>query len=102
MGSVNRADFAKIQNEVLEKNGDAFLARLFNRIPEEYIGVISSKDDAAPKIEQLKKFRSLRCQHFDLLLQLDSLTKQTEELETKDAAQISCLKAKKLIDSKEF
>ncbi len=121
--SVIRADFAQIQNEVLEKNGfsirvdhrtlnaqkedaekngDAFLARLFNRIPEEYIGVISSKDDDDHKIEQLKKFRSLRRQHFDLLLHLDSLTKQTEELETKDAAQISCLYAKKFVDSKEF
>ena len=60
--SILRADFAKIQNEVLakngfsirvdhrtlkaqkeeaEQNGDTSLARLFNRIPEEYIGVIS-------------------------------------------------------------
>ena len=121
--SVIRADFAQIQNEVLEKNGfsirvdhrtlkaqkeeaekngDDFLARLFNRIPEKYIGVISSKDDDDPKIEQLKKFRSLRRQHFDLLLHLDSLNKQTEELETKDAAQVSCLNAKKFVDSKEF
>ena len=121
--SLIRADFAKIQNEVLEKNGfsirvdhrtlkaqkeeaeknrDAFLARLFNRIPEEYIGIISSKDDADHKIEQLKKFRALRHQHFNLLLHLDSLTKQTEELETKDAVQSSCLYAKKIVDSKEF
>ena len=121
--SVIRSDFAKIQNEVLakngfsirvdhrtlkaqkeeaEKNGDTFLARLFNWIPEEYIGVISSKYGDQSKIERLKKFRALRRQHFDLLLHLDSLTKKTEELESKDTAQISCLKAKKLIDSKEF
>ncbi len=63
---VLRANFAQIQNEVLERNGfsirvdhrslkakkedaerngDTFLARLFSRIPEEYIGVISYKDD---------------------------------------------------------
>ena len=62
--SVLRPDFAQIQNEVLkkngfsirvdhrtlqtqkeevEKNGDSFLARLFSRVPEEYVGVISCK-----------------------------------------------------------
>ena len=92
----------KAQKDDSEKNGDTFLARLFNRIPEEYIGIISSTDDENPKIEQFKKFRSLRQKHFDLLLQLDSLTKQKEESETKDTAQVSCLNAKKLIDSKEF
>ena len=121
--AIIRADFAKIQNEVLErngfsirvdhrtlkaqkeeaaKNGDTFLARLFNRIPEQYIGVISSKDADDPKVEQLKKFRSLRKQHFELIMKLDSLTKETEELETKDAAQISSTNAKKFIDIKEF
>ena len=121
--AVIRADFAAIQNEVLErngfsirvdhrtlkaqkeeaaKNGDTFLARLFNRIPEQYIGVISSKDADDPKVEQLKKFRSLRKQHFELIMKLDSLTKETEELETKDAAQISSTNAKKFIDIKEF
>ena len=60
-----RADFAHIQNAVLEqngfsirvdhrtlqaqkeeaeRNGDSSLARLFSRVPEEYIGVISSQD----------------------------------------------------------
>ena len=58
-----RADFANIQNEVLEQNGfsirvdhrtleaqkeeaeqngDSSLARLFSRVPEKYIGVIPS------------------------------------------------------------
>ena len=121
--AILRADFAKIQNAVLErngfsirvdhrtlkaqkeeaeKNGDTFLARLFNRIPEQYIGVISSKDDDDPKIASLKNFRSLRKQHFDLIMKLDSLTKETEELETKDAAQFSSTNAKKFIDSNEF
>ena len=60
-----RADFAHIQNAVLEqngfsirvdhrtlqaqkeeaeRNGDSSLARLFSRVPEEYIGVISCQD----------------------------------------------------------
>ena len=61
-----RADFAQIQNAVLEQNGfsirvyhrslqaqkeeaeqngDTFLARLFSRVPEEYVGVIFCKEN---------------------------------------------------------
>ena len=121
--SVLRADFAQIQNDILEKNGfsirvdhrtlkaqkeeaerngDTFLARLFNRIPEKYIGVISCKEEENPQLERLKEFRSLRQRHFDLIFKIDSLTKETEELDTKDAVQNSSVKAKKFIDSQEF
>ena len=122
--SILRADFAKIENEVLEKNGfsirvnhrtlksqkeeaeqrngDTFLARFFNRIPEKYIGVISCKEEENPQLERLKEFRSLRQRHFDLILKIDSLTKESEELDTKDAVQNSSIKAKKFIDSQEF
>ncbi|MBR6012825.1 MAG: MobA/MobL family protein, partial [Selenomonadaceae bacterium] len=118
-----RADCAKIQNEVLEKNGfsirvdhrtlkaqkeeaerngDTFLARLFNRIPEKYIGIISCKENDDPQLAKLREFRQLRQKHYDLILKTDSLTKEAEELETKDAVQISSTKAKKLIDSEQF
>lgn len=121
--SVLRADFAKIENEVLakngysirvdhrtlkvqkeeaEKNGDSSLARLFNRIPEEYIGVISCKEDTDPKFERLKKFRSLRNQHFDFIFKADSATKEIEELETKDEVQKALIKARNFITSEEF
>ena len=118
--TILRADFAEIQNEVLarngfsirvdhrtlkaqkaetESNGDTFLARLFSRIPEKYIGVISCQEDDNPKLERLRKFRALRKQQFELVMKLDALTKDTEELETKDAVQVSSVKAKKLMDS---
>ena len=121
--SVLRADFAQIQNAVLEKNGfsirvdhrtlqaqkeeaekngDIFLARLFSRVPEEYVGVISCKEDDDPKVERLKEFRDLRKQHFDLVMKMDAIAKEKEELETKDAVQISTTKAKNLTDSQEF
>lgn len=121
--SVLRADFAQIQNDVLaqngfsirvdhrslkaqkeeaERNGDSFLARLFNRIPEEYIGVISCKDDDNEQLERLKHFRNLRKQHFDLLMQIDALSTQADELKAKDAAQSSSTNAKKFIDSPDF
>jgi len=121
--SEMRADFAQIQNEVLErngfsirvdhrslkaqkeeaeKNGDTFLARLFSRIPEEYVGVISCKENDDEKVERLKEFRSLRKQHFDLVMKIDAIAKETDELETKDAVQISSTAAKSLMDSKEY
>ena len=118
-----REDFAKIQNEVLAKNGfsirvdhrtlkaqkeeaeqkgDSSLARLFNRNPEEYIGVIACKENEDPKFERLKKYRELRNQHFDLIFKNDSAVKEIEELETKDAVQISTVKAREFITSDEF
>ena len=121
--TVLRADFAQIQNEILEqngfsirvdhrtlqaqkeeaeKNGDTFLARLFSRVPEEYVGVISCKDNDDEKVERLKEFRSLRKQHFDLVMKMDAIAKEKEELETKDAVQISTTKAKNLTDSQDF
>jgi len=121
--SVLRADFAQIQNEVLERNGysirvdhrslkaqkeeaerngDTFLARLFSRVPEEYVGIISCKEEDDEKIKRLREFRSLRKQHFDLVMKFDAIAKEKEELETKDAVQVSSTEAKKLTDSPEF
>ena len=121
--SVLRTDFAQIQNEVLKKNGfsirvdhrtlkaqkanaeqrgDKFLAKLFDRVPEKYVEDIFGKEDDDPKILRLKKFRELRQQHFDLILKMDLLTKESEELDIKDDVQNSSVNAKKLIDSKEF
>ena len=86
-----RADFANIQNAVLEQNGfsirvdhrtlqaqkeeaernaDSSLARLFSRVPEKYIGVISCQNYEEPRLERLKIFRRLRKRHFDLELSL--------------------------------
>ena len=118
-----RANFEEIQNEVLsrngfsirvdhrslkaqkeeaEQNGDTFLARLFSRVPEKYIGLISCLEDDDPKLERLRKFRNLRKQHFDLVMKLDAMTKEAEELEVKDAVQQSSTKAKSLMDSEEY
>ena len=121
--SVLRADFAQIQNEVLKRNGfsiqvdhrtlqaqkeeaqkkgDTFLARLFSRVPEKYIGVISCQEVNEPRLEHLKEFRALRTRHFDLVMQIDELTKEADELEIKDAVQLASTHAKALMDSKEY
>ncbi len=118
-----RADCAQIQNDVLEqngfsirvdhrsllaqkadaeRNGDSFLAKLFDRIPEKYIGMISCKENDDPKLERLKKFRDLRQQHFDLVLKMDALTQETNELDIKDDIQTASINAKHLLESKLF
>ena len=118
-----RADFANIQNAVLEqngfsirvdhrtlqaqkeeaeKNGDSSLARLFSRVPEKYIGVISCQDYEEPRLERLKIFRGLRERHFDLVMKLDASTKEADELEIKDDVHFVSSQIKALIKSKEY
>ena len=118
-----RADFAQIQNAVLEKNGfsirvdyrtlqaqkeeaehngDSSLARLFSRVPEKYIGVISCQDYEEPRLKRLKIFRGLRERHFDLVMKLDASKKEANELEVKDDAQFVSFRIKSLMESKEY
>ena len=118
-----RADFANIQNAVLEqngfsirvdhrtlqaqkeeteRNGDSSLARLFSRVPEKYIGVISCQNYEEPRLERLKIFRGLRERHFDLVMKLDASTKETDELEVKDDVHFVSSRIKALIKSKEY
>ena len=73
-----REDFARIQNEVLEKNGysirvdhrtlktpkidveqcgDKFLAKVFDRMPEEYIGILSTHGNEG-QVSDLKNIRA--------------------------------------------
>ena len=118
-----RADFANIQNAVLEQygfsirvdhrtlkaqkeeaeqNGDSSLARLFSRVPEKYVGVISCQNYEEPRLERLKIFRGLRERHFDLVMKFDASTKETDELEIKDDLQFVASRIKALIESKEY
>ena len=118
-----RADFANIQNAVLEQNGysirvdhrsleaqkeeaeqngDSSLARLFSRVPEKYIGVISCQNYEEPRLERLKIFRGLRERHFDLVMKLDASTKEADELEIKDDVHFVSSQIKALIELKEY
>ena len=118
-----RADFAQIQNAVLEQNGfsirvdhrtlqaqkeeaehkgDSSLARLFSRVPEKYIGVISCQNYEEPRLERLKIFRGLRERHFDLVMKLDASTKEADELEVKDDVHFVFSSLKSLIESREY
>ena len=90
-----RADFARIQNEVLAKNGfsirvdhrslkvqqseavehgNDFLAKVYKRMPESYIGIISA---------HVKRFRKNVQSRQHSLFQDDMHKKMAEEEETK-------------------
>ena len=90
------------QKEEAERNADSSLARLFSRIPEKYIGVISCQNYEEPRLERLKIFRGLRERHFDLIMKLDASTKETDELGVKDDVHFVSSRIKALIESKEY
>ena len=93
-----RADFAQIQNEVLEQNGfsirvdhrtlkaqqveaekhgDDFLSQVYKRMPESYIGVVSAHEGDGLS-EEIKKYRE-RNQQKKHSLFLDDLKHKSDE-----------------------
>ena len=98
-----RADFARIQNEVLAKNGfsirvdhrslkaqqseaaergNEFLARVYKRMPESYIGIISAHE-ADGLATDVKRFREKVQSRQHSLFQDDVKKKTAEEEKTK-------------------
>lgn len=101
-----REDFARIQNEVLEKygysirvdhrtlkaqkidaeqRGDKFLANVFNRVPEEYIGVTPIHCDEG-EISDLRHTREIYQKKFEELFRQDFREKATLEEEVRELA----------------
>lgn len=98
-----RKDFARIQNEVLakngfsihvdhrtlkaqqetaEKDGDAFLATLYKRIPESYVGILPVQEENETS-RVLKRYRrNVQSKQHELFL-ADLHQKMAEEFETK-------------------
>ena len=98
-----REDFARIQNEVLEKNGysirvdhrslntqqveaenhgDAFLAKVYKRAPESYIGIVPAHEGDS-RGANVKRYRKIIQEKQSSLFQNDLKQKETEEAETK-------------------
>lgn len=98
-----REDFARIQNEVLAKNGfsirvdhrslkaqqseaaergNDFLAKVYKRMPESYIGIISAHEDNGLATD-VKRFREKVQNRQHSLFQDDVKKKTTEEEKTK-------------------
>ena len=101
-----RADFAKIQNEVLaekgfsvrvdhrslkeqkeeaERNGDKFLAKLFDRVPEKYLRMSVPVDEKNPRIEKLKKYREFCHQQAELLYSADLILQKSADKKIKNS-----------------
>lgn len=99
-----RADFAKIQNEVLqekgfsvrvdhrslkaqkeeaESKGDKFLTKLLDREPEKYLRMSVPVDEKNPRIEKLKKYREICHQQAELLYTTDLILQKTAEKKIK-------------------
>lgn len=98
-----RADFARIQNEVLAKNGfsirvdhrslkaqqreaaergNDFLAKVYKRMPESYVGIISAHEDDGLAAD-VKRFRENVQSRQHSLFQDDVKKKTAEEEETR-------------------
>ena len=109
-----REDFARIQNEVLakngfsayvdhrtlkaqqesaEQNGDEFLAKLYKRVPEEYVGILPAQGENELSAE-VKRYRENVQDKQHSLFQADIQQKMAEEFETKflvRQAELACL-----------
>ena len=98
-----REDFARIQNEVLAKNGysirvdhrtlnaqrveaerhgDDFLAKVYKRVPESYIGIVPAHAEDS-RVADLKRYREQKQSKQTSLFNTDLKQKSTEEAETK-------------------
>ena len=98
-----REDFARIQNEVLAKNGysirvdhrtlnaqrveaerhgDDFLAKVYKRVPESYIGIVPAHTENS-RVADLKRYREQKQSKQTSLFHVDLKQKSTEEAETK-------------------
>lgn len=97
-----REDFARIQNDVLkkngfsirvdhrslaaqkeeaERNGDEFLAKVYKRVPEVHIGIVAAHKESAPATE-VKKYREVIHHKQHSLFLVDFNQKITAEGET--------------------
>lgn len=117
-----REDFARIQNEVLQKNGyairvdhrtlkaqkedaerksDTFLAEVFDRSPESYIGITSAHDDDE-RTTDLKRYREICQQKFDRLFQIDFREKILAEEQIRTSVRQVEILALSLIHSESY
>lgn len=118
-----RESFARITNEVLEKyghsarvdhrtlkaqrdealmNGDVFLAKLLDRIPEEHISPHSFLEERNPDVERIKKYRQYKERYQDLLFEADVLMQQEHVIERSTTGSKLATNVEKVINSNEF
>ena len=117
-----REEFARIQNEVLEKNGfsirvdhrslnaqklsakqngDKFLAKILDRMPEEYIGITTSHCDES-QVSDLKNTREIYRKRFEQLFRQDFQEKVVMEEEVRECARQAEILALSLLSSENY
>ncbi len=117
-----REDFARIQNEVLEKNGysirvdhrtlkaqkidvekrgDKFLVEVFDRMPEEYIGILSTHGNEG-QVSDLKNIRENYQKKFEDLFRQDFREKVKLEEEVKVQARQAEIYVLSLLSSENY
>ena len=117
-----REDFARIQNEILERNGfsirvdhrtlhaqqveaenhgDAFLAKVYKRAPESYIGIVPAHEEDSRGAE-VKRYRKIIQDKQSALFQTDLKQKETEEAETKFWVRCAEHASRALMNSQEY
>ena len=117
-----REDFARIQNAVLaqngfstyvdhrtlqaqqesaEQNGDDFLAKLYKRVPEEYVGILTPQEENELSRE-VKRYRKVVQDRQHFLCQNDMEQKMALEFETKFLVRQAVLASRSLMNSEEY
>ena len=117
-----REDFARIQNEVLskygysvrvdhrtlkaqkidaEQRGDKFLAQVFDRMPEEYIGITSSHSNEVEVLD-LKHTRDIYQKKFEKLFREDFQEKAMQEEEVRACVRQAEILALSLLSSESY
>lgn len=118
-----RKDFAEVTNDILEKygkpdrvdhrsikamrdeaimNGDEFMAKLLDRVPEKTLGPIGSMMTESPAYKSLKQYRQQKRDYQDKLFQTETLRKEINELEIKKEAEELRSLAETLISRADF
>ena len=117
-----REDFARIQNEILARNGfsirvdhrsletqqreaknhgDAFLAEVYKRAPESYIGIVPAHERDSRGAD-VKRYRKIIQEKQSALFQTDLNQKETEEAEMKFLVRCAEHASLALINSQEY
>lgn len=92
----------KAQKMEAEANGDEFLAKLLDRIPEKHISKNGILDERSNEAISVKKYRQLKKQYQDLLFEHLSIEREKEELSQNDRAQELQKRIKLILSSEEF
>lgn len=103
-GRSARVDHRSLKAQKLEAeaNGDEFLAKLLDRIPENHISKHGMLDEKSSEVSSIKKYRELKKRYQDLLFEHISLEREKEEVFQTEKDKELQDKIKRILSSNEF